>query len=135
MKVNFIADNNLILASNQTVTTSAAAGNNATGYIDLGADFINMPSFLALFDVGTTDFGNTDETYKLEIQTSNATNFATIEGSSSVTVSSQAEIDAYKLQIPVPFVAAGRYVRAYFTPAGTSPSIVIEQAQLTGEGL
>ena len=132
MKGSFIPDNDLLLAEAQTVTSSAA-GNVSAGYVDLGTDYAEWPSMVGVFEVGTTDFANADETYEYKVQFSNATNFATIEGEYSVTVSSQAELDPNNSTVLVPARATGRYARAYITVAGTTPSTVVSVASLNKE--
>jgi len=132
MKGQYIPDNDLLLTTAQTVTADAA-GNVSAGYVDLGTDYINFPSVLGVFNIATTDFANADEIYEFKIQFSNATNFATIEGESSVTCSSAAEIERNNSTVLVPSRAVGRYVRAFTDVTGTSPSTVIDFAFLTKE--
>lgn len=132
MKGNFIADNDTILASAQTVTADAA-GNVSAGYVDLGTNYIDYPSVLGVFFLGTTDFANTDEIYEFKVQFSNATNFSAIEGEYSVTCSSAAEIERNNSTLLVPARAVGQYVRVYVDVTGTSPSVVIDKAFLTKE--
>lgn len=130
MKGNFIADNDTILASAQTVTADAA-GNVSAGYVDLGTNYIDYPRVLGVFFLGTTDFANADEIYEFKVQFSNATNFSTIEGEFSVTCSSAAEIERNNSTLLVPARAVGQYVRAFIDVTGTSPSVVIDKAFLT----
>lgn len=132
MKGNFIADSDLILTSAQTVN-SDAAGNVSAGYVDLGTNYIDYPSVLGVFFLGTTDFGDGDEIYEFKIQFSNVTNFATIEGEYSVTCSSAAEIERNNSTLLVPARATGQYVRCFTDVTGTTPSVVIDKAFLTKE--
>lgn len=132
MKGQYIPDNDFLLTEAQTVTTDAA-GNISAGYVDLGSDYIDFPSVLGVFNIGTTDFGDADEIYEFKIQFSNATNFATIEGEYSVTCSSAAEIERNNSTVLVPARAVGQYVRCFTDVTGTSPSTVIDLAFLTKE--
>lgn len=132
MKGQYIPDNDLLLAEAQTVSTDAA-GNISAGYVDLGADYADFPSVLGVFNVGTTDFGNTDETYSYKVQFSNVTDFSALEGEFYVNASSATELEQNNSTVLVSARAVGRYVRAYIDVSGTSPSTVIDLAFLTKE--
>ena len=119
--LSFTVDAELQLQDTLAITASAA-GELATvaTYVDLG-DEGQWPTVYGQFDVSLADFTTTDESYQLTIESSDTTAFTVVQSSSHVLIDS-GETGHYIVSMqPV-----GRYVRAYFTLGGTTPSLTVE---------
>lgn len=116
-----------VLADTQTVTTDAAgkdSGGNAT-YIDL-ADYVGSTWVAHL---RYTEAQYTDETYEIQIHSSDATNFSSYNVEKQVGMGIAADVAASSNKyFPVgAFSPTKRYVRAYINTSGTAPSLAIDK--------
>jgi hypothetical protein len=113
-------DNLLLLKDAGAITASGAATvASAARVLDLGPA---RTVAKVIVDTAITDLTTGDETYRVALQGSNDITFAAgvVElGSVSVTAAGRSELQFTTQPDDTPY----RYVRAYFTLAGTSPSI------------
>ncbi len=115
-------DNLLLLKDAGAVTSSGAAQvSSVARVIDLGAAFAG--NVRAIIDNSALDTADANETYRVDVQGSNDITFASgvvVLGSVTVTVASaRNEASFSNAQGDTVY----RYVRAYHTLAGTTPSI------------
>lgn len=111
-------DANAVLHDGTAVTSSAAG---SVAYYDVGAS-ARFPA-VAVVNVTANDGTSSDETYDVSIQGSNATNFSTLQELGSMKIT---RADTGRFTILFDNDQDGvvyRYVRVYFTLAGTTPSI------------
>ena len=119
--MSFTVDGELLLQDGTAMTATVAGKIAAAAQVlDLG-DESQWPTVYGQFDVELADYTTTDETYELAIESSDTSAFTIVQARSSVKLVA-AETGHYV----VAHQPVGRYVRAYFTLAGTTPSITLE---------
>jgi len=115
-------DKELELSDSQAVTSSAAS----TNYIDLSVDAdvgVGKPLWVIMQLDVAADAGNSDETYSVALQTDDNTSFSSATDIATTTITrGDAAGTGYTMGFPM---ANERYIRLYYTTAGTSPSMTI----------
>lgn len=111
-------DANAVLHDGTAIT---ADGAGSVAYYDIGAA-ARFPA-VAVVNVTAIDGASSDETYDVQIQGSNATNFSTFQELGSMKIT---RADTGRFTILFDNDQDGtvyRYVRVYFDVGGTTPSI------------
>lgn len=120
-------DSELQLDDGHTYTsTNAGTVDSSAGIIDLGTDYANYPVVLAHFDISAIDTASGNETYDIQVEMASATGFSTVTSEVIERITAAG-------QHTYAFVPKDQYVRANFTLGGTTPSITVDYAYLTGD--
>lgn len=109
----------MILDAGSAAITADGAGSVA--YIDLGANYANLPLLVAQLNITAIDSTTGDEDYDIQLQFSDTTNFTIVRGKSSLF------LDGTDAPTAGPYFLAAipraRYVRLYVDVTGTTPSV------------
>lgn len=129
-------DSALVLADTQAITTATTTYGKDSGGTAKVLDLQNYKNTKMFANLRYTavDFTTTDEVYTLKIQSCDSSNFSsTPVFESTIPMGIAATVAAGKVLRSVGYVPEGRYVRAAFVSAGTSPVWTIDKLWLSPE--
>ncbi len=131
MKTFTSIDNELLLDDGNTYTSTQNIGqvSASDAVIDLGTDYARYPEFSATVELGAVDNANADETYVLNLR------FSSDSAVTADVVDHELELDrdtASNKTFVFATQAKQRYVSFQFVLNGTSPSLQVLKADLTG---
>lgn len=133
MKVFSSIDNGLLLDDGNTYTTTQNIGqvDGSDAVIDLGTDFERYPELALVVALGALDNANADETYQINLR------FASDAAITTDVVNHELDLDrdtdSNKTKVIVTS-AKQRYCAVQFVLGGTTPSLQVLKADLTGLG-
>ncbi len=124
-----ILDNQLVLSDAQALTATAAS----TNVLDLKAAGLygnGEPLALVVWVDVAADGTTGDETYTVKLQSDDADTFGSATDlTAAVSIPRTTAVAGYKVIVDLPANAATeRYLRAYYTLAGTTPTVTVTAA-------
>lgn len=120
-----ILDGQLLLSDSQALTASGAS----TNLVDKGGAFSmadGEPMALVVTVDVAADFTTTDETYAVAVQTDDNSSFSSAATLVTRTLVATDRAAGSRIILPLPpGTVPERYLRAYYTLGGTTPSITV----------
>lgn len=135
-KVLTAYDSNLVLADTQAISTATTTYGKDSGGTAIVKDLGNYKNAKIFANLRYTDidFGSTDETYTVEIQSCDSSNFSsTPVFKTTIPLGIAASVVAGNVLRSFAFCPEGRYVRAAFITANTTPGWTIDKLWLSPE--
>jgi len=129
-------DSNLVLADTQAITTATTTYGKDSGGNAIVKDLQihKNTKIFANLRYTAVDFTTGDEVYTLKIQTCDSSNFSsTPVFETTVPLGIAATVSGGNVLRSIGFVPEGRYVRAAFVSAGTTPVWTIDKLWLSPE--
>ncbi len=124
-------DSSLVVADTQTVATTTEGRDASAAAIEIDtSDFINEPLFLNVA-VDSVDNAQADETYSIDIESSNDAGFGTAENiriCGQLEISRDADDNSHHKR---GFTPTQNLTRINIVVAGSSPEIIIDKAWIT----